>query len=68
MALKVKAVERLLKFSNKPDDPGVYRFVMKPNMYSTLTQAKVIKDAADCIHRNRYRHSSRSNIVHGNVT
>ena len=46
MALKVKAVERLLKFSNKPDDPGVYRFVMKPDMYSTLTQAKVIKEAA----------------------
>ena len=45
MALKVKAVERLLKFSNKPDDPGVYRFVMKPDMYSTLTQAKVIKEA-----------------------
>ena len=67
MALKVKAVERLLKFSNKPDDPGVYRFVMKPDMYSTLTQAKVIKDAADCIYRNSHRHSSRSDIVHGNV-
>ena len=46
MALKVKAVERLLKFSNKPNDPGVYRYVMKPEMYSTLTQAKVIKEAA----------------------
>ena len=43
MALKVKAVERLLKFSNKPNDPGVYRYVMKPEMYSSLTQAKVIK-------------------------
>ena len=46
MALKVKAVERLLKFSNKPNDPGVYRYVMKPEMYSSLTQAKVIKEAA----------------------
>ena len=46
MALKVKAVERLLKFSNKPEDPGVYRFVMKPEMYSSLTQTKVIKEAA----------------------
>ena len=46
MALRVKAVERLLKFTNKPNDPGVYRYVMKPEMYSTLTQAKVIKEAA----------------------
>ena len=46
MALKVKAVERLLKFSNKPEDTGVYRFVMKPEMYSSLTQTKVIKEAA----------------------
>ena len=46
MALKVKAVERLLKFSNKPNDPGVYRYVMKPEMYSSLSQAKVIKEAA----------------------
>ena len=46
MALRVKAVERLLKFTNKPDDPGVYRYVMKPEMYSSLTQAKVIKEAA----------------------
>ena len=46
MALKVKAVERLLKFTTNPNDPGVYRYVMKPEMYSTLTQAKVIKEAA----------------------
>ena len=46
MALRVKAVERLLKFTNDPKDPGVYRYVMKPEMYSTLTQAKVIKEAA----------------------
>ena len=46
MALKVKAVERLLKFSNNPDDPGVYRYVMKADLYTSLTQAKVIKEAA----------------------
>ena len=46
MALKVKAVERLLKFTNDENDPGVYRYVMKPEMYSTLTQTKVIREAA----------------------
>ena len=45
MALKVKAVERLLKFSNNPDDPGVYRYVMKADLYTSLSQAKVIKEA-----------------------
>ena len=30
MALKVKAVERLLKFTKNENDPGVYRYVMKP--------------------------------------
>ncbi|MBO6124898.1 MAG: DNA-binding protein [Bacteroidaceae bacterium] len=46
MALKVKAVERLLKFSNDENDHGKYRYVMKPEMYGSLTQAKVIKEAA----------------------
>ena len=46
MALKVKAVERLLKFSKNENDPGVYRYVMKPELYSSLSQAKVIKEAA----------------------
>ena len=46
MALKVKAVERLLKFSNNENDPGVYRYVLKPDLYTSLTQAKVIKEAA----------------------
>ena len=44
MALKVKAVERLLKFDK--ESAGKYRYVMKPEMYSTLSQAKVIKEAA----------------------
>ncbi len=42
----VCGVERLLKFTTNPNDPGVYRYVLKPEMYSTLTQAKVIKEAA----------------------
>ena len=46
MSLKVKAVERLLKFSNKENDPGVYRYVLKPDLYTSLSQAKVIKEAA----------------------
>ena len=32
MALKVKAVERLLKFDK--ESAGKYRYVMKPEMYS----------------------------------
>ena len=44
MALKVKAVERLLKFDK--NDPGVYRYVMKADLYTSLTQAKVIREAA----------------------
>ena len=43
MALKVKAVERLLKFTKNENDPGVYRYVMKPELYIALSQAKVIK-------------------------
>ena len=46
MALKVKAVERLLKFTNKEDDPGVYRYVLKPDLYTSLDQKKVIREAA----------------------
>jgi len=46
MALKVKAVERLLKFTKNENDPGVYRYVMKPELYIALSQAKVIKEAA----------------------
>ena len=46
MALKVKAVEKLLKFSNNPNDPGEYRFVMSPELYTSLDQKKVIREAA----------------------
>ena len=38
MALKVKAVERLVKFSK--EDAGTYRYVMTPELYIALNQAK----------------------------
>ena len=44
MAMKVKAVEKLLKFDK--NSAGVYRYVMSPEMYSSLNQKKVIKEAA----------------------
>ena len=46
MAMKVKAVEKLLKFDKDPNDAGVYRYVMSPEQYSSLNQKKVIKEAA----------------------
>ena len=44
MALKIKAREKKMKFSQ--DGPEVYRYVMVPDLYSTLDQDKVIKEAA----------------------
>ena len=44
MALKVKAVERLVKFNKS--DAGTYRYVMQPELYTSLAQDKVIKEAA----------------------
>lgn len=46
MALKVKAKEKKLKFSKDENDPGIWRYVMVPDLYSTLDQDKVIKEAA----------------------
>ena len=46
MTMKVKAVEKKLKFTKDPNDPGVYRYVMSPEQYSSLNQKKVIKEAA----------------------
>ena len=42
--MKVKAVERLLKFDK--ESAGKYRYVMKADLYTSLTQAKVIREAA----------------------
>lgn len=44
MALKVKAREKLLKFSK--DSEGEYRYVMQPELYSALAKEKVIHEAA----------------------
>jgi predicted histone-like DNA-binding protein len=46
MAMKVKAVEKKLKFTKNENDPGVWRYVMQPELYSSLSQKKVIKEAA----------------------
>ena len=43
MALKVKAKEKLQKIGKYADS---YRYVMMPEIYSLLTQEKVIKEAA----------------------
>ena len=43
MALKVKAQERLQKIGKYA---GTYRYVMMPDLYIALSQAKVIKEAA----------------------
>ena len=44
--MKVKAVEKLLKFNKNENDPGVWRYVMQPELYMALAQKKVIKEAA----------------------
>ena len=44
MAIKIKAVERKLKFDK--DGEGEYRYVMQPELYSALDQEKVIREAA----------------------
>ena len=44
MTMKVKAVEKLLKFDK--NSAGTYRYVMTPEQYSSLSQKKVIKEAA----------------------
>ena len=44
MALKVKAVEKLVKFNKT--DAGTWRYVMSPELYIPLSQEKVIREAA----------------------
>ena len=46
MTMRVKAIEKKLKFTKDPNDAGVYRYVMSPEQYSSLNQKKVIKEAA----------------------
>ena len=42
--MKVKAVERLVKFEKEA--AGKYRYVMQPELYTSLAQEKVIKEAS----------------------
>ena len=42
--MKVKAVERLVKFNKS--DAGQYRYVLQPDLYIPLTVSKVIKEAS----------------------
>ena len=44
MALKVKAREKFMKFSKESE--GKWRYVMQPELYSSLTQSKVVREAA----------------------
>ena len=44
MALKVKAVERLVRFNK--NEAGKYLYVMQPELYTPLVQQKVIREAA----------------------
>ena len=44
MALKVKAIEKLVKFDK--NSAGTYRYVMAPELYMALNQKKVIREAA----------------------
>ena len=44
--MRVRAIEKKLKFTKDPNDAGVYRYVMSPEQYSSLNQKKVIKEAA----------------------
>ena len=39
MTLKVKAVERKIKFTKDENDSGVYRYVMSSELYIALSQA-----------------------------
>lgn len=46
MAIKVKAIERKLKFEKGEDAPFEYRYVLQADLYSKLSDQKVIQEAA----------------------
>lgn len=46
MAIKLTAKERLLKFSNSPGNQGEYRYVLYPDIYSKVSEEKVINTVA----------------------
>ena len=46
MSIKVKAIERKLKFEAGEDGKYEYRYVLQADLYNKLTQAKVIQEAS----------------------
>ena len=46
MAIKVKAIERKLKFEKGENGKFEYRYVMQADLYNKLSQSKVIQEAA----------------------
>jgi len=46
MSIKVKAVERKLKFEAGENGAFKYRYVLQPDLYNKLTKNKVIQEAA----------------------
>lgn len=46
MAIKVKAIERKLKFEKGENAPFEYRYVMQADLYNKLSQTKVIQEAS----------------------
>ena len=46
MAIKVKAIERKLKFEAGEDGKYEFRYVLQADLYNKLTQAKVIQEAS----------------------
>ena len=60
MALKVKAVERLVKFNK--EDADVYRYVMSPELYIALSLAK--SDPRSSSPLGRSKDKKRPGILH----
>jgi hypothetical protein len=58
MTMKVKAIEKKLKFTKDENDPGVWRYVMSPEQYSSLRQSKVIKES----------YPAQRRIIHKGIT
>ena len=51
MAIKVKAVERKLKFTKNENDPGVYRYVLGAELYVTVCLAPCDVALCDAKHK-----------------
>ena len=69
MAIKVKAVERKLKFTKNENDPGVYRYVLGAELYTALNQKKVIRQPRN--HHDTWKatfEEGRDSLVYGDST